>query len=194
MEDKFNIKALQTRISEVKEQTEQTTEFALRYLECLANRHDLFRVMDEDQEFGDVPEEVSSALKNGMMPSKEDLDKMDVQSKDFLIKDCVYLCGLAAIYWYSENHPLYEDAPVNPFEQIIKMPDISPGHHTAAYIISALALLSSCIPSFDLIESMTNNFDSSLEQLEKNIINFDNICLMIIQRYNEDLEYYAQKK
>lgn len=191
MEDKFDIKALQSRIAEVKKESEETTEFTIQFLECLLKRHDLANVLHDEHEFDDAPDEVNQALKRGELPKKEDLAKMDTDAQDYLMKDCVYMCGLGAISWYGDNLPQYEELDPKPFDEIIQMPDISPGHHTASYIVAALALLHADIPSQRMIELLTNEFDSSPEQLEENMEFFNELCVTILKRYQEDLEYYG---
>lgn len=191
MEEKFDIKALQSRIAEVKKESEETTEFTLSYLECLLKRHDLANVLHEEHEFEDTPDEVNEALKKGQLPKKEDLAKMTTDSQDYLIKDCVYMCGLGAISWYGDNLPQYEDVDPKPFDEIMAMPDISPGHHTASYIVAALTLLFADIPTQLMLELLTKNFDSSPEQLEENMELFNELCVTILKRYHEDLEYYG---
>jgi hypothetical protein len=192
MEDKFDIKALQSRIAEVKKESEETTEFTSEFLECLLKRHDLANVLHEEQEFEDTPDEVTEALKKGEIPKKEDLVKMPTEAQDYLVKDCVYMCGLGAISWYGDNLPEYAEIDPKPFDEIIVMPDISPGHHTASYIVAAMALLTADIPSQRMIELLTNNFDNSPEQLEDNMELYNEICVMILKRYHEDLEYYGK--
>jgi hypothetical protein len=191
MEEKFDIKALQSRIAEVKKETEEMTEFALQFFECLIKRHDLPNILHEDHEFDDTPDEVTEALKKGQVPNKEDLVKMTSESQDYLIKDCVYMCGLGAISWYGENMPQYEDIEPKPFDEIVSMPDISPGYHTASYIVAGLTLLFADIPSQRTIELLTNNFDSSSEQLGENMEFYNELCVNILKRYTEDLEYYG---
>ena len=191
MEDKFDIKELQSRIAEVKKETEESTEFALQFFECLIKRHDLANVLYEDHEFDDTPDEVTEALKKGEVPKKEDLVKMTSEAQDYLIKDCVYMCGLGAISWYGENMPQYEELDPKPFDEIVSMPDISPGHHTASYIAAGLTLLFADIPSQRTIELLTNNFDSSPEQLDENMEFYNELCVTILRRYTEDMEYYG---
>jgi hypothetical protein len=191
MEDKFDIKALQSRIAEVKKESEETTEFTMQFLECLLKRHDLGNVLHDEHEFDDAPDEVNEALKKGELPKKEDLAKMDTDAQDYLMKDCVYMCGLGAISWYGDNLSQYEELDPKPFDEIIQMPDISPGHHTASYIVAALALLHADIPSQRMIELLTNEFDSSPEQLEENMEFYNELCVTILKRYQEDLEYYG---
>ena len=192
MEEKFDIKALQSRIAEVKKETEESTEFALQFFECLIKRHDLQNILHEDHEFDDTPDEVTEALKKGEVPKKKDLVKMTSEAQDYLIKDCVYMCGLGAISWYGDNMPQYEDIDPKPFDEIILMPDISPGCHTASYIVAGLTLLFADIPSQHTIGLLTNNFDSSPEQLEENMEYFNEVCVTILKRYHEDLEYYGK--
>jgi len=192
MEEKFDIKALQSRIAEVKKETEEMTEFALQFFECLIKRHDLPNILHEDHEFDDTPDEVTEALKKGQVPNKEDLVKMTSEAQDYLIKDCVYMCGLGAISWYGENMPQYEDIEPKPFDEIVSMPDISPGYHTASYIVAGLTLLFADIPSQRTIELLTNNFDSSSEQLDENMEFYNELCVNILKRYTEDLEYYGK--
>lgn len=191
MEDKFDIKALQSRIAEVKKETEESTEFSLQFLECLLRRHDLANILHEDFEFDDTPDEVTEALKKGEIPKKEDLDKMTTEAQDYLVKDCVYMCGLGAISWYGDNNPEYKEIDPKPFDEIIEMPDTSSGHHTASYIVAGLTLLFADIPSQRTIELLTNNFDCSLEQLEENMEYYNELCITILKRYHEDLEYYG---
>ena len=192
MEEKFDIKALQSRIAEVKKETEETTEFALQFFECLIKRHDLSNILHEDHEFDDTPDEVAKALKKGEVPKREDLSKMTTEAQDYLLKGCVYMCGLGAISWYSENMPQYEKIEPKPFDEIIEMPDISPGHHTASYIFAGLTLLFADIPSQRTVELLTNNFDSSPEQLSENMELYNELCVTILKRYTEDLEYYGR--
>ena len=192
MEDKFDIKELQSRIAEVKKETEESTQFALQFFECLIKRHDLANVLHEEHEFDDTPDEVTEALKKGEIPSKEDLSKMTAEALDCLLKDCVYMCGLASVSWYGDNMPQYAEIEPKPFDEIISMPDISPGHHTASYIVAGLTLLFADIPSQKTIELLTNSFDSSPEQLEENMEYYNEICVLILKRYTEDLEYYGK--
>lgn len=192
MEEKFDIKALQSRIAEVKKETEETTEFSLQFFECLIKRHDLSNILHEDHEFDDTPDEVAKALKKGEVPKREDLSKMTTEAQDYLLKGCVYMCGMGAISWYSENMPQYEKIEPKPFDEIIEMPDISPGHHTASYIFAGLTLLFADIPSQRTVELLTNNFDSSPEQLDENMELYNELCVTILKRYTEDLEYYGR--
>ena len=193
MEEKFDFKELQSRIAEVKQETEESTEFIQGFLECLLRRHDLAEIIHEDHEFDDTPEEVTQALKEGRVPNEEDLKKMTTSAQDFLGKDCVHMCGLGAISWYSENMIPYKDMEdeEKPFHQILEMSGVSPGHQAGVYLISAFALLMGNVPPPDMIIAITNDFDSSQEQIEANMDLYNELCVAIYQRYKEDLGYYG---
>ncbi len=193
MEEKFDFKELQSRIAEVKQETEESTEFIKGFLECMLRRHDLAEILHKDHEFHDTPEEVTQALKEGRVPNDEDLNKMTTEAQDFLGKDCVHMCGLGAISWYSENMAPYKDMEDDekPFYRIMEMSSISPGHQAGVYLICAFALLMGNIPPPDMIERITNDFDSSQEQLQANMDLYNELCVAIYQRYTEDLSYYG---
>lgn len=192
MEEKFDFKELQSRIAEVKQESEESTEFIKGFLECLLRRHDLAEILHKDHEFHDTPEEVTKALKEGRVPEEEDLKKMTTEAQDYLGKDCVHMCGLGAISWYSDNMVPYKDMDdeEKPFTQILEMGSLSAGHQAGVYLICAFALLMGNIPPPEMIMALTNNFDSSHEQLEANMDLYNHLCVAIYQRYTEDLGYY----
>lgn len=187
--ENFDIKALQNRIAELKEESEKSVDFTYEFIECLIKRHDLVQIIHEEHEFEDVPQEITDLIKKGEVPSKELLSMLDIDTQDGLIKDLVWVCGMGAIAWYSENDPTYEDADPKPFDEIIEMPNVSPGHHSASYIIAALALLTGGIPSQPLIIAITNDFDCTEEQMYRNAFYYSDFCFSILRRYKEDIEY-----
>ncbi len=188
--ENFDIESLQNRIAEVKKENEESSNFTRIFLECLLRRHDLSKILHEDHKFEDVPEIINAKLRNGELPSEEEISQMDIDTQDYLIKDCIWVCGMGAIAWYAENEKSYAGMEPNPFEEIIKMPDISVGHHSASYIVAVFAILHCGIPSQEMIAAITNNFDSSQEQLEKNNQYYSDLCYSVLKRYQEDLEYY----
>jgi hypothetical protein len=190
MTENFDISALNQRIAEVKKESDECTEFTHSFIECLLKRHDLSNMIQIDQDFEDVPPEMVEMIFNGKCPSKEDIFKLDIDTQDAFIKDLVWICGMGAISWYCDNDPQYKEMDPKPFDEIIKMPTISVGHHSASFIIAALVLLFSTVPVQYIIESLTNNFDSSDEQLEKNAIIYNDLCYCILKRHREDLNYF----
>jgi hypothetical protein len=187
----FDINELQKRIQEVKQEEEESTTFTLNFLECLIKRHDLNNMIDDQQQFEDVPNSIVQYLSDGKIPPKEEIELLSPETQDYLVKDCVFICGMGAISYYSDNNPIYKDMEPRPFDAIIEMPNISPGHHTSAYIVAALALLFADIPAQDMLELITNKFSSEHEQLEKNVETFNELCVSILKRYNEDKLYYS---
>jgi hypothetical protein len=191
MEDKFDIKELQKRIDEVKEETKNLTRFTRKYLECLIERHDLQSIIYEEQEFEDVPDEITELLKKGEVPSEEQIALMDEETQDYLLKECVFICGMGAVAFYCQTEE-DSDEPTE-FDHILEMTNTSPGHYLAAHLIAALTLLFGRIPSFDMVQLMTKDFNSSEEQIQVSLELYNELCLSIYNRYMEDEEYYDKE-
>jgi hypothetical protein len=192
MEDKFDIKELQKRIAEVKEETQNLTRFTRKYLECLIKRHDLQNIIFEEQEFEDVPDEITELLKKGEVPSEEQIAMIDEETQDYLLKECVFICGMGAVAYYSETEE-DSDEP-SEFDHILEMTNASPAHYVAVHLIAALTLLFCRIPSFEMIQLLTKDFDQSEEQIQSNLELYNEFCLSVYNRYVEDEEYYDDEK
>lgn len=190
MTENFDISALNQRIAEVKKESEECTQFTVEFIDCLLKRHDLSNMIQIDQDFEDVPPDLIQLIYEGKCPSKEQIAKLDIDTQDAFIKDLVWICGMGAVSWYCDNEPQYQEMDPKPFDEIIKMPTLSVGHHSASFIIAAMVLLFSTIPVQLMIESLTNNFDSSDDQIEKNAIIYNDLCYCILKRYKEDLNYF----
>ena len=184
----LNFNELQKRILQVKLEEEQTVSFTRDFIECLLKRHDLKEMLEHESD--DIPKEIMEYIRKGEVPPKEMIEVLDADDQDFLLKDFIFMCGMGAISYYSDHNPTYQDMDPKPFDNIIKMCDMSPGHNTASYIVAALALLLSDIPAQDMTEALTNGFDSSEEQVEKNVLLFNELCVSILKRYMEDKAYY----
>lgn len=194
MEDKFDIRSLQNRIKEITKESEESSLFTHEFLKCLIERHSLNTIIHDEHEFEDVPDFITEKLVQGEVPTVDQIKLMDVDTQDFLLKDCIWICGMGAICWYSDNLEEYKEMDPSPFEHFMELPNISAGHYTASFIATALALLMSDIPSQTLLETLTNNFDNSEEQIEKNMVLFNEICLSVLRRYQEDLANYNIEK
>ena len=193
MEDKFDIKELQKRITEVKEYDKKLSKFTAKFLECLIKRHDLENIIYEEQTFEDVPDEVTELLKKGQVPSEEQIALMDEETQDYLCKECVFICGMGAVAYYSQTEEEEEDDEPSEFDVIMEMCNQSPGHYVATYLIAAFTLLFARIPSFELIQLLSKDFDSSEENLQEGLEIYSELCLSIYNRYLEDEEYYVQE-
>lgn len=192
MEEKFDLKELQKRITEVKEYDQKLSKFTSKFLECLIKRHDLHNMLFEEQEFEDVPEEVVELLKKGQVPSEEQIALMDEETQDYLCKECVFICGMGAVAFYSQTEDEDDDEP-SEFDEIMDMSQQSPGHYVATYLIAAFTLLFCRIPSFDLIQSIVKDFDDSEENIQQALEIYSELCLSIYNRYMEDQEYYLNE-
>lgn len=191
-QDSFDIKSLQTRIQEIKKENEEGTFFTREFLKCLFKRHNLKEIIHEQQEFEDVPDLIVEQIKNGEVPDDHQISLMSVDVQDQLLKNCVWMCGMGAIAWYSDNLQEYKDLPEEekPFNQIIKMPDMGIGYHSASFLVAALTMLTADIPSEEFIEVLTNKYATNDEQIQKNFEIFNELCLGIYRRYEEDLSMY----
>lgn len=186
--DTFNLKTLQSRIQKIKEESEETSYLTYDIIECLFVRHNLAGILSQKQEFDGVPEEIVEKIKSGILPSKDELSTLSVESQDILIKQLVWICGMGTIAWYSRKWE--EDGLDSPFKFIASMCDVDEGHYAATYLIAAFTLLLGHIPSPHLIETLTNNYSSTQESLDSTIEIFNELCISIISRYNEDREMY----
>lgn len=188
--EKFDLKTLQSRIQQLKRETEETVCLTYGILECLFIRHGLREIISSEQNFDNVPEEIVDKIKNGELPSKEDLSTLDVETQDSLIKQLVWICGMGTIAWQCENWNEEVMGGENPFEVIISMCDVDEGHYAATYLITAFTLLLGHIPSPHLIVVLTNNYSSEPECLNSTLEIFNELCISILSRYNEDREMY----
>lgn len=191
--DKFDLKSLQSRIQELKQESEESSYLTHNIIECLFLRHNLEGMISENQEFDSVPEEIIQKIKSGEIPSKEELAALGVETQDALIKQLIWICGMGTIAWHSENWNEEMKGLDNPFEVIVSMCDVDEGHYAATYIIAAFTLLLGHIPSPHLIETLTNNYSCEQESLDSTIQIFNELCISIISRYNEDKEMYELK-
>jgi hypothetical protein len=187
----FDTSALNKRIAEVKRESDECTTFTIEFVDCLMKRHDLQNMLQSDQQFDDIPQSIVENLVNGKCPTIEDLFPIDIDSQDAFIKDLVWICGMGAISWYCDNEDQYKEMDPKPFDEIIKMPEMSVGHHSASFIIAALVLLTATVTPPMVIELLSNNFDCGEEQLEKNAIIYNDLCFCILKRFKEDLNYFA---
>jgi hypothetical protein len=106
--------------------------------------------------------------------------------------ELVWLCGMQRIASYCEDEELEEGEP-STFDRILVMRDVSPAHWIGGYLISALTLLFAKIPSEDFIDSLTNNFEDSHENIMKISNSYVEACSSIFYRYNEDMCFYDLK-
>jgi hypothetical protein len=191
----IDFKSLQSRINQIKREGEEITDFTYDFLECLMYRHDLDKCIPDDFELEDVPEDIIDTLRKGKIPSKEELIIISPETQNFMCFELIWICGMGAIASYGADEDGEPDDGIpSTFETIIAMRDVSPAHNIASYIIAVLSLLMAQLPSEDMIERITNNYDDSEDQLQKNMDNFVEFSASVITRYREDKMYYGQPK
>lgn len=188
--DKFDLKTLQFRIQELKQETEESAHLTYDIINCLLVRHSLVKMISENQKFDSVPESITEKIKNGVLPTKEEISTLDPETQDSLIKQLIWICGMGTIAWQCEHWDEGVMGSDNPFEVIISMCDVDEGHYTATYLITAFTLLLGHIPSPHLIEVLTNNYASDEDSLDSTSQIFNELCISILSRYNEDREMY----
>lgn len=198
MNDEINLSSLQSRINEIKKEGEESTDFTLRYIECLMYRHALKECIPEDTEFDFVSDQIIDDIKNGKIPTKEELIIMSPDEQNQLIFELIWICGMGALaaYGADEDNLLIdgedgEQLSVTTFDVILNMRNQSMGHYSATYIIAALSLLMSQIPSKLIVESLTKNYDDSEEQIQYNMNIFIELASAVLDRYREDMAYYV---
>lgn len=185
----FDLKLLQSRIEQIKEEGKESSEFLHTYITCLVERHDLFEYIPEDLEIIDIPEQILQKLINHEIPSVDDLNALDLGNKEWLIIQLVWICGMGSVAVYSEDAD--EDDEESTFDAILSMMDVDEAHYVGAYLVAALTLLMCQIPPFELVEKLTNEFSEKPEDIESAKQSFYQLSSGIYSRYKEDVNYYS---
>lgn len=198
MNDEINLSSLQSRINEIKKEGEESTDFTLRYIECLMYRHALKECIPDEVELDFVPEQIMDHLKGGTIPTKEELIILSPDEQNQLIFELIWICGMGALASYGadedevtiEDDDTGEERSVTTFDIILQMRNESMAHYSATYIIAALSLLMAQIPSRLLVKSLTKNYEDSEEQIQSNMNIFIELASAVLDRYREDMAYY----
>jgi hypothetical protein len=190
--EELDFTQLNSMVASLKAESESTSEFTVEFIECLQSRYNLDSALYEDIELEDVPDEIIKILQSGKVPTKEDLLPLDSDGQNYLMMELVWLCGMQRIASYSDGEELEEGEP-STFDKILVMRDVSPAHWIGGYLIAALTLLFAKIPSEDFIDSLSNNFEDSQENIMKISNLFVESCSSIFYRYNEDMCFYDLK-
>lgn len=191
----IDLKSLQSRINDIKKEGEEITDFTYDFLSCLMLRHDLAECLPPDFELEDVPDQTIESLRNGIVPSREELILISPDAQNFMCFELIWVCGMGAIAAYGADEDGDEEEGIpSTFDVILSMRDVSPAHYMGSYLIAVLSLLMCQIPSEDMIERITNDFDCSEEQLQANMDNFVEFASAVITRYREDMMYYGTPK
>ena len=185
----FDLKLLQSRIEQIKEEGKESSEFLYNYIQCLVERHDLFDYIPEDLEIVDIPEQIIQKLIDHEIPSVDDLNALDLGNKQWLIIQLVWICEMGSVAVYSEDAD--EDDEESTFDAILSMMDVDEAHYVGVYLVAALTLLMCQIPPFELVEKLTNEFSEDPEDIESAKQSFYQLSSGIYSRYKEDVNYYS---
>lgn len=185
----FDLKLLQSRIDQMKEEGKESSEFLHTYITCLVERHDLFEYIPEDLEIVDIPEQIIQKLIDHEIPSVDDLNALDLANKEWLIIQLVWLSGMGSLAVYCEDTD--EDDEESTFDAILSMMDVDEAHYVGVYLVAALTLLMCQIPPLELVERLTNDFSEDPEDIESAKQSFYQLSSGIYSRYNEDVNYYS---
>lgn len=179
---------LQERINNLKFKNECSTEFGILFIECLMKRHGLQECIQTASEIEGIPDEILRAIKSGRIPSREDIGIMTMDAQRNLYLCLMWICGLGEMIELGADDDS-EDGGPSSLEIVINMRELGESEYIASYIVACLILLMNKLPSGDLIMTLTNNFDSSPEQIEKSRKLLQELMESILTRYMQDLEY-----
>ncbi len=173
------------RINKIKKQGEKSTEFTLECLQCLLERHDLKYSIHPDFEVDDVPVVILESLRQGILPTKEQICLLDDEVQCNFIAEMIWVCGMNTISYYTRDIPPDEDGETV-LDQFLVMLEVSQSHFVGCYLIAALTLLMGNIPSIEMIETITDNFNDNPQHIAKSQEMFFEFIRAIHSRWKED--------
>lgn len=192
MLNELDFKQLNNLTAFLKAESESNADFTISYLECLMNRYNLKSVLTEEFEHDGIPDVIFQILKEGKIPTKEDLLPLDSDTQHLLLREMIWCCGMGRIATYSYEEENEEGIPKS-IDCILAMQDVSDAHLYGSYLFAGLALLMSVVPSYELVNSICNNFEDTPENIQHIVDRFIEVCISIFTRYQEDEWYYDFK-
>ena len=186
----FDLNVLQTRINQIKEEGNESSEFTRNFIKCLMYRHNLQSTLPEDFEIDDVPSSIIETISSGEIPTIDSLNILSEDDKNWLLIQLIWVAGLGAIYNYCQQDEIVEGGD-NTFDIVLAMMDVSEAHCSGCYVLCALTLLMAKLPPLEMIELITNDFSDNPEAIEKSKETFYQLSSGIISRYMEDLSCYG---
>lgn len=192
MIEEIDYAKLNTMTSFLKQESESTSDFTIEFIECLMNRYNLDTALFEGVEIDDVPEEIISILQESRVPTKEELLPLSSDTQNYLLMELIWFCGMQRIALFCEDEEVEEGEP-STFDTILAMRDVSAAHAIGSYLISALTLLNSRMPSNDYVDLLTSNFEDTPENCNRISMILLETCSNLLCRYQEDQFYYELK-
>lgn len=189
----FDMSGLNDRINKIKKEGEESSDFTLEFIQCLMERHDLAHSIPDDFELENVPESIMNTLREGEMPTKEQIVLIATEDQNALIFEMIWLCGMNAISYYTEDLEVEEGEPTV-FDSILSMLSLSPGHFVGCYLIAVYTLLMCRVPSVEMMELITDDFNCDPDRLLKNQDFFVELSAAVLLRWKEDKIYYNKQQ
>lgn len=189
----FDMSGLNERINKIKKEGEESSDFTLDFLQCLMERHDLSNSIPADFEIENIPESIMDTLRQGELPTKEEIIIVNEEEQNILIFELIWICGMNAVSFYTDYEET-EDEEITVFDSILSMLSLSPGHHVGCYLIAVYTLLMCRVPSVEMMEIITDNFNSDPDRLLKNQDLFIELSAAVLFRWKEDKIYYSEKE
>lgn len=187
--NELNLTQLQERINTLRTETSECTEFCIAFIECLMNRHHLQECVMDNFSMDDVPNQIIDTIRSGRIPSRESLMEISPEIQNNLCFELLWICGMGAMIELGAhiNNDDNEDDE-STLEIVVRMKSEGESSFIASYIIAALTLLTGRIPSQNLILALTNDLDSSPDQILKDMEIFVELAAGVLSRYQDELE------
>lgn len=192
MIDEVDLQQLSTMTAFLKAESESAAEFTIEFLECLIKRYNLDTALFDELELEDVPDEIIKTIQQGKVPTQEDLLPLDSGEQNLFLMEMVWFAGMQRIAAYCEDEELEEGEP-STFDTILAMRDVSTAHWIGSYLIAALTLLLSRMPSHEFVDSLTNNFEETDQNVQRITNFFIETCGSLYHRFKEDNCFYDFK-
>lgn len=183
--NEFNLSYLQKKINELKEETNESSEYTIEYLQCLMEDHDLQDSLDEVIEIKEIPDIILNKLRQGDIPSEDDLLSIDAFMQFVLRSELIFACGMHRLKLLG-GEELKEGCEYPMCEVVTRLTEMSPACCGGAYIFMAMLLLTSVIPSPIIIGAMTSNFGESQEEVETSSLVFQELSDNLLDRYRHE--------
>jgi hypothetical protein len=192
MNEELDLKQLHTMTAFLKAESESTMGDTIGFIECLQKRHGLRQSLaaNPNIEIEDIPDDIIKILREGKIPTSEDLLPLSSLQQDHLVMALIWIAGIERISQYCYDGD-YDDSPV---EYILAMRDVSDRHYFGSYLFAALTLLMSTIPSYDYVSSLCNDFEDFPGNEQFIIDRFIEVCMAIKTKYYEDIDWYYNFK
>jgi hypothetical protein len=191
MIESMDFKQLNKLTAQVKAQSESSSDFTISFLDCLMTRYNLQSCLMANIVLEEIPDDIIQILREGNIPTKEDLLPLDFETQQTLMMEMMWFAGMNKIVYYTAGEKVDAETP-STSECILAMRDVSNAHFYASYLFAGLTLLMNVVPSYEFVSALTNNFDNSLENLAFIMDRSCEVLSSLHERHTEDLDFFFQ--